>query len=357
MADKRHLERFKQGRDVWNQWRSQNPEVIPDLSNADFEGKDLKDVNLVRADLSSANLAWAYMRNANLQSANLQKATFDDASLIGADLSNSNCTEAKMRVTNFYNADLSNATFRCADLTGANFYRANLTNSDLQGATLRNARLVYTNLKNSNLANCKIHGISAWNLEVDGSIQTNLVISHSGDPLITVDNLEVAQFIYLLLHNEKIRDVINTVGKKAVLLLGRFSTNRKAILDLLKLELQKKDYISILFDFEKPSNKDLTETVSTLAHLSRFVIADITDVRSVSHELQAIVPNLPSVIFQPLIHVSDSAYSMLDHLNKYPWVLPVYRYEKADSLVLALHSEILPAMEERLNNVRNQKPN
>ena len=44
--------------------------------------------------------------------------------------------------------------------------------------------------------------------------QQNLVITRGEKSEITVDNIEVAQFIYLLLHNEKIRDVIDTVGKK-----------------------------------------------------------------------------------------------------------------------------------------------
>ena len=45
-----------------------------------------------------------------------------------------------------------------------------------------------------------------------------MIITYENEPAITVDNIEVAQFIYLLLHNEKIRDVIDTIGKKGVLL-------------------------------------------------------------------------------------------------------------------------------------------
>jgi hypothetical protein len=45
--------------------------------------------------------------------------------------------------------------------------------------------------------------------------QQDLIVTEVDEPTVTVDNIEVAQFVYLLLHNEKIRDVIDTVGKKS----------------------------------------------------------------------------------------------------------------------------------------------
>jgi hypothetical protein len=61
-----------------------------------------------------------------------------------------------------------------------------------------------------------------------GNETKNLVITAPGEPEVMVDNIEVAQFLYLLLHNEKIRDVIDTVGKKGVLLLARIMRGRLA---------------------------------------------------------------------------------------------------------------------------------
>ena len=98
---------------------------------------------------------------------------------------------------------------------------------------------------------------------------------------MTVDNLKIAQFIYLLLNNEEISDVIDTIAKKAVLILGRFTPDRKAVLDALREALRTQGYLPILFDFDKPASRDITETVSTLAHLARFVIADITYAKSI----------------------------------------------------------------------------
>jgi hypothetical protein len=56
-----------------------------------------------------------------------------------------------------------------------------------------------------------------------------------GEPEITVDNIEVAQFIYLMLYNQKVRDVIDTITSKAVLILGRFAAQRKKVLDAMGL--------------------------------------------------------------------------------------------------------------------------
>ncbi len=118
-------------------------------------------------------------------------------------------------------------------------------------------------------------GATIW--RTTGAIQKNLIITPWNESPIQVDNLEVAQFIYLLLNNEKIRSVIDSITSKVVVILGRFTPERKAILDAIRDELRKRDYLPALFDFEKPASKDLTGTISTLANMARFIIADLTD--------------------------------------------------------------------------------
>src|SRR6185369_14604398 len=107
-----------------------------------------------------------------------------------------------------------------------------------------------------------------------------------------VDNLEIAQFVYLLLNNAKIRDVISTIAKKAVLILGRFNLpERKAILDGLRDKLREHGLVPIVFDFEKATERDFSETIKVLAGMSLFVIADVTNPKSTPLELQATVPD------------------------------------------------------------------
>ena len=103
---------------------------------------------------------------------------------------------------------------------------------------------------------------AAYTLKLDKAKQQNLVITEPEMPEITVDNIEVAQFIYLMLNNRKVRDVIDTITSKAVLMLGRFTAERKTVLDALREELRKRDYLPILFDFNVPATRDITETVS-----------------------------------------------------------------------------------------------
>jgi hypothetical protein len=88
-----------------------------------------------------------------------------------------------------------------ADLNGANLFRV-----DLRGANLREATLVETDFSGADLTGCRVYGVSAWKVALSANTkQQNLIITEYGEPEITVDNIEVAQFIYLLLHNEKIR--------------------------------------------------------------------------------------------------------------------------------------------------------
>jgi hypothetical protein len=209
------------------------------------------------------------------------------------------------------------------------------------------ATLVGTTFERANLTGCAVYGISTWNINLRGAQQADLVITHGGEPVITVDNLEVAQFIYLLLHNEKIRQVIETVTSKAVLILGRFTPERKAVLDALREALRTRDRLPIVFDFTLPRSRTTLETVSTLAHMARFVIADLTDAKSVLQELQAIVPNTPSVPVQPILLASQEEPGMFDFLRRFPWVLEPYRYHSEEEVLAALDAKIIAPVETR----------
>jgi hypothetical protein len=116
-------------------------------------------------------------------------------------------------------------------------------------------------------------------------------------------------------------------------------------LDALREELRKRDFLPILFDFDKPSSRNLTETVSTLAHMARFVITDITDAKSIPQELQRVVPYLPSLPVQPVILSSQYEWGMFQDFLDYPSVLLPYRYDSLEGLLAVLEEKVIvPAM-------------
>jgi hypothetical protein len=201
-------------------------------------------------------------------------------------------------------------------------------------------------------------------VQIEETKQLNLVITPPKQPAITVDNLEVAQFIYLLLNNQIIREVIDTITSKIVLILGRFTHSRKVVLDAIREELRKRNYTPVLFDFEKPTNRDLTETVSTLAHLARFIIVDLTDPSSAPHEAATIIPHCivpvqPLLTLQPIIiegkAVERREYAMFQDLRRrYSWVLPTFRYQDTADLLASLKEHIIEPAEQKVRELALQ---
>ena len=373
MANEEHLRILVQGVDLWNRWREDNPTIKPELHGANLSGANLPGVklfdaelyranlryanlgsaylqgaNLCEADLSGAYLQWAYLTRANLAGANLSTASLNFAQCLGADLSKANLREADL-----VNIELAQAVLHEANLSGANLRQANLSKADLRNANLtkaclESAILVETDLSAATLTNCTVYGVSAWGIKLANvKDQSNLRITSSQEPAITVDNLEVAQFVYLLLSNEKIRSVIDTIGEKGVLILGRFTEERKKVLNAIRNRLRELGFVPMMFDFEKPTQRDFTETIKTLAGLSRFIIADITNPKSSPLELQALMPDY-MIPFVPILQEKEEPFAMFQDLTqKYgDWVLDVLKYDTADNLLSVLDRAVVrPALE------------
>ncbi len=208
------------------------------------------------------------------------------------------------------------------------------------------------NLRDFDLTGAHVYGVSAWGVELERTKQQNLVVTPAYEPAITVDNIELAQFVYPMLHNEKIRDIIDTVTSKTVLILGRFTDERKAVLDALREELRKRDYLPILFDFDKPGSKDLTGTVTTLANMVRFIVADGTDPKSIPHELATVTPTT-IVPVNPILLASEREYAMFADLQRrYHWVLPTHRYESQEQLIADLDLCVIRPAAEKAEELR-----
>ena len=86
MANSEQLKILKQGTEVWNKWRVQNPDIVPQLDDAEFFGANLKEALLIEANLKAAVLSKANLCRADLSGADLSKAYLSCADLCHAKL-------------------------------------------------------------------------------------------------------------------------------------------------------------------------------------------------------------------------------------------------------------------------------
>jgi uncharacterized protein YjbI with pentapeptide repeats len=103
MANEEQLKLLRKGTAVWNEWRKENRDLSPDLSEA-----DLGLLSLAGADLSRANLSGSDLGASSLCEANLTGALLDAANLSGAILTGVGIFGPSHRLGQYYPAtDLS----------------------------------------------------------------------------------------------------------------------------------------------------------------------------------------------------------------------------------------------------------
>jgi uncharacterized protein YjbI with pentapeptide repeats len=359
MANPRHFDRLRQAlltgpASDWDAWRwkktfndgifGTHPAMVADLSNSDlrrlneFGRLDFTRVNLKGARLQSEELGGVSFRRADLRGTHFEHAYLSRALFTGAD----------MRGTFLEGSLLPGADLAYADMRGA----------QLQGANLSRTTMVETNLEGANLNNCKVYGASVWAVKLDKSTQQrNLLITPPYEEnvhQITVDSLEVAQFIYLLLENRNLRNVIDTISSKVVLILGRFTSPHKAILDVIRDRLRDENLTPVIFDFKGPSTKTVSATVTTLAHMAKFIIADITEPKSIPQELTEITHALPGVPIQPIIRAGMPEWSMFGDLKDRGIVLGTLRYRNVSDVRENLVARIVQQVQEFIERAVGQ---
>lgn len=186
MADPKLVALLKQGSEVWNRWREQQPKgLLIDLLGANLSGANLCYANLSGADLHDADLFGANLSHADLSGASLHDADLNNANLRGVVLDSSKLCHASLRHAslhhaNLHHVDLSGADLRCAllgytnldvaslhhaNLFDANLNRANLNRANLSGADLHYAHLIevnlsYANLNHADLSHANLHDVN-----------------------------------------------------------------------------------------------------------------------------------------------------------------------------------------------------
>jgi Pentapeptide repeats (8 copies) len=185
---------------------------------------------LIEADLRGANLDGAHMTGCVLTMAKLRRATLSEVDL----------TAATLRWS-----DLSGA-----DLTGAVLCQANLNEVQARKSVLRSADLGYAtvvggSLVGADLSRALVYGASVWDVDLTHARQEHLVITRPSEPEGSVDDLNVAQFLHLIISNSNIRSVVDTLATKVVLVLGRFTPARKAVLEVVRAALRRRGFVPV----------------------------------------------------------------------------------------------------------------
>jgi hypothetical protein len=90
----------------------------------------------------------------------------------------------------------------------------------------------------------------------------------------------------------------------------------------------------------------------TLASLSRFIIAEITDAKSIPRSFKRLSPTSCRLRYKPLFIVHNENMPCLSILSVTPWVLPVHQYEAMEQLIAELPDKIVQPFEDKANELR-----
>lgn len=154
------MQRVIDSSDTFNFTFTQHPKRAISVTNAgellnryaagarNFQGADLREIQLSDVNLQDANLI-----DTQLNYANLQNAQLDGVKLVIANLSNANLSNASLR-----KAKLMGAILRNANLSDADLSRADLSDADLRNANLAGAKLIGANLSAADLSGADLIG-------------------------------------------------------------------------------------------------------------------------------------------------------------------------------------------------------
>jgi hypothetical protein len=160
----------------------------------------------------------------------------------------------------------------------------------------------------------------------------------------TIDDL---QTLLAHLDGAGVSRMLSDVARRSVLILGRFKDDRKPVLEEIRRQIATPpfNYVPILFDFERPQDRTMIESVLRFAAVSRFVIADLSDPKWVLAELQQIVRNFRSLPVVPIIHAAQDEKEAIAEVEGYRWVHPVVRYRDMPHLKQILDASVVQPAE------------
>jgi uncharacterized protein YjbI with pentapeptide repeats len=339
------------------------------LAGANLFDTTLHEANLCQADLRKANLSMARMHHTDLSGANLtgavlegidlkdavaHKAIFTSANLSDGLLDQATLSEADLSNANLHNSILDETDLSKAILRGTTLSKASLIGTKLRGATLErvdlsNANLVQSDLREAMLAHCLVYGINAWDIQLEGARQQELIITNAGEhePVITVDDLETGQMLYLLLKQTHSRVAFGCAMPKGVLVLARRDGGYEEA-QSIAARLRELDYQPILVELSAAQGEKAWEMLQRLASVVGFVIADIGG-PEIAPELITLSQRGQTPIIPFASAQADSQALRGSALFAQPWVYrPPFFYQQPEELSTTLPERIVSTAQSRL---------
>ena len=300
-----------QGADVWNKWQQENKSSLHFARPYWYDSRNAMGMQVKGGN--KVNFSGIHLTNASIHAAFAEGLNISNAQITGC---------------HFEEGDFSRANFSGTTFIDTKFNKTILTDANFFGATFINCNLNRVNLVNANfclkeIRETIVYGISAWDMETSPDMkQSRLVIEKSyelysdiiasGRIPMMVDDIEIAQFVHYLSKHKNMRNLLNGLNSKGVLLLGQFKDGGLERLYKLIDWLKVKNYMPMLFDFDRPGSLDYTETVLTMAGLSKFIIADLSG-GSVPQELHATLTNFQKPV---IVYSQKEPYSMFKDLKR-----------------------------------------
>jgi len=401
MANPQHVATLLKGVPHWNRWRARHPELRPDLRefsaralHGSILGLNLKGANFSNADLRQADLYRCWLVDADFSGADLRGAVLGEVTAGGASFRRAKLRAAVMMKGVFWGADFRGADFvtlppkadidsssppadswwwtKPALINGASMERCNLrgakvgsscfdqvdltdaklTRADLREASLEIVQMIRTDVDGADFHGCSITALTAFDLRGRPFDETQLRVKTVRGAVVVVDFLEAAQFVSML-SSERLGLALDRIAPKVVLILGRFSRDRKPVLDDLRKALTALGWMALVFDF--PAPKGITQTFKVLASLAGWVIADVTEATEVRREITHIAERHRTVPIFPILQGRRAEWFGLDELrDEGSNIAATFRYRDTSHLLASLDEALVKPAQDAL--ARSRRP-
>ena len=270
-----------------------------------------------------ADLRWTRLNGANLTR----------SSFYGADLSGSDLSGAQMFRSDLRWANLSESVIADANMTDTDLYHADLHSARLRDVDLTQARLDLATLADGEITRCQIYGISAWDVKLENTVQSELIITQPGEPTIAIDDLDAAQFINLLLHSSVLRDRVADVAAKLALVLTARVPGSDERIARIGEALSKAGWVCVHYDVGAVDGEQMPAMLRAMLRFCGAVITDLEDIAPFGNILTDSAAEIGRRIL-PVVRTADvDPDALIDPQRHDGIMVPARSYAQIEDLV------------------------